>query len=238
MMDCWRFCIKAREVQLDDGRRVRFETSLGLKLGTRVFLEEIVGTYYFNFIQGLVYGGAMLVLVAVGFYLAGAPVWVAVAGFGVEALLLLIFAIVTAYSPLDDTTSGHSISSSEPLLTSLNNSVRDMTNAISDLLRLVSQTDIRQDVLLTRLSEFISKSGAESTRLQVDKLEEIHETLKTFTEEIALNQHKMREEYIKITEKTEQTLGRLQQYGAQLHAADSQRPADASEPQQADQEDV
>lgn len=210
LLDSWKFCIKGREVQFDDGRRVRFETTLGVKLGTRVCLEEIVGTYYFNFIQGLVYGGAMLVLISVGLYLAGAPVWVAVAGFGFEALLLLFFAVVTAYSPPTDVQSSvHSGSSSDALMSTLNSSVRDMTNAISDLFRLVSQTDIRQDVLLTRLSEFLAKSNADNTRMLSDKLDEIHSTLKSFTDEIALNQHRTREEYVQITEKAEQVLSLL-----------------------------
>jgi hypothetical protein len=220
LMDCWRFSVKAREIQFDDGRRVSFETRLGAKLGTRVFLEEIVGTYYYNFIQGLVYAGAMLVLVAVAMYLAGAPVTVAVAGFAIEAGLLLVFALVTAYSPIEDYRgSSHSASTSDTVFTALNDNVRDMTNAISDLFRLVSQTDIRQDVLLTRLSEFLSKSSADSTRIQVEKLDEIHKTLKTFTEEIALNQHKMREEYLKFTQETEQTVQRLQEYSTPIENA-------------------
>ncbi len=214
--------MKGREIQLSDGRRVRFETMLGFKLGTRVFLEEIVGTFYYNFIQGMVYGGAMLVLVAVGFYLAGAPLWVAVAGFGIEALLLLMFAVVTAYSP-PESAGGASAgkSSLDVTLTQLSNSVRDMTNSVSDLFRLASQTDLRQDVLLTRLSEFLSKTTAESARMQVEKLNEIHETLKSFADELALNQYRIREEYVKVTEKTEQTRQKLQGLAEELETGET-----------------
>ena len=86
-----------------------------------------------------------------------------------------------------------------------------MANSASDLFRLVSQTDLRQDVLLTRLSEYLSKSSADNTRLQLDKLEEINKTLRLFLEEAALNQPTAREGYIKTGEMTDQAAERLQE---------------------------
>ena len=183
LFDCWRLCRKGTEVQFGDGRRVRFETHLGWKLGTRVFVEEILSRYYFNFIQGLVYLGALFVLLALAVYLAGETVWFAYAGFFVEAFFLLLLALVTAYSPGDDLhASPHGLNLPESLLTSINTSIHEMTNAVSDLFRLISQTDIRQDVLLTRLTESISKMNAESSHTFAEKLDQTNMILKEYTE--------------------------------------------------------
>lgn len=180
LLECWRLCRVATDLQFADGRRIRFETSLGFKLGTRVFAEEILGVYYFNFIQGWVYFGAMLVLVAVGGYLAGLPVWVAWAGFGLEAFFLLLLAIVTAYAPTEDGQPGSGRGAGDALLNTMSTSMREMTNSVSDLFRLVSQTDIRQDVLLTRLTENIAKIQGESVRQYSEHLQQtntiLHET--------------------------------------------------------------
>ncbi len=181
ILDCWRLCRKGLEVQFSDGRRVRLESRLGFRLGTRVFFEEIVGKYYYNFITGLVYGSAVLVLIALALYLAGyASEHVAFAAFGVTALFLFLLAIATAYSPNEDSQSSSALGASETLLSSMNNTVREMTNAVSDLFRLISQSDIRQDVLLTRLTEHVSKINNESSRKFVEKLDETNSLLRLF----------------------------------------------------------
>jgi hypothetical protein len=177
-LECWRLCRNAVEVQFGDGRRVRFETNLGLKLGTRVFLEEIMSRYYYNAIQGLVYGCAALILISVALYLFGYSIWFALAAFLLEAVFLLFLSIATAYLPNEETISPYSMGLPEHLLVSINGSVREMTNAVSDLLRLFSQTDIRQDMLLTRLTEYISKVQSENTRLFISKLEETNTILR------------------------------------------------------------
>jgi hypothetical protein len=173
LLDCWRLCRKGTELQFGDGRRVQFETYLGTKLGTRVFFEEIVSKYYYNFIVGLVYVGSVIVLIAVGLFMLGFPFWYPIAGFTLEAFFLLTLAVVTAYSPSEEgTTLTQSAALSESLLTSINSTVREMTNAVSDLFRLISQSDIRQDVLLTRLTDHVSKLNAESFRQYADTLEQ------------------------------------------------------------------
>ncbi|MDT8324671.1 MAG: hypothetical protein RRA94_11195 [Bacteroidota bacterium] len=179
LMECWRLARKGTELQFRDGRRVRFETNLGLRLGTRVFLEEIVSSYYYNSIQGLVYAGAMVVLITAALYLAGYSIWFALAGLSLEALLLLLLAIVTAFSGNDDgqaSPAGHMLA--ENPLASIHGPINEMTNAVADLFRLISQTDIRQDVLLTRLTENIGKQSAENTRRLIEKLEENNAVLR------------------------------------------------------------
>jgi hypothetical protein len=172
LLDCWRLCRKGTEIQFGDGRRVQFDTYLGAKLGTRVFFEEIVSKYYYNFNLGLVYIGAVIMLATVGLYLLGFSFWYPLAGFAVEAFFMLALAVITAYSPSDDgPNTSQSNALSETLLTSINNTVREMTNAVSDLFRLISQSDIRQDVLLTRLTDHLSKLNADNFRQYSETLE-------------------------------------------------------------------
>ena len=209
VLDCWKLCRNGREIQFSDGRRVRFETNLGFKLGTRIFFEEIVGRHYYNFIQGLVYGGAMLVLLAVSLYLAGYSLVFAIAAFAIEALLLLLLAVATAYSPNDDLTGANGTGASEGLLSSINSTVREMTNAVSDLFRLISQADIRQDVLLTRLTEHFSKTNAENLRQYSEKLDETNGLLRLFLETTYHNQAELSRQQVVALQETRQTLDQL-----------------------------
>lgn len=181
LLDCWRLCRKGTVIQFGDGRRVQFETYLGTKLGTRVFFEEIISKYFYNFILGLVYAGSVIVLITVGLYLFGYPFWYPLGGFALEAMFLLSMAVVTAYSPYDEgANTAQSTVLTETLLTSINNTVREMTNAVSDLFRLISQADIRQDVLLTRLTDHLSKINAENFREYADSLDRTNAVIGEF----------------------------------------------------------
>lgn len=183
LLECWKLCRRGTEVRFNDGRRVRFETHLGFRLGTRLFLEEIVSRHHYNSILGLVYVGAMLVLVAVALYLAGSSLWIALAAFLLEALFLLMLAVVTAFSPSEDSPAAvGALGVSDNLVASINGSIQEMTNAVSDLFRLISQTDIRQDVLLTRLTENLAKMNAENVRKLGDRLEQTNALLNEIIE--------------------------------------------------------
>lgn len=183
LLECWKLCRRGTEVHFNDGRRVRLETNLGVRHGTRVFLEEIVSRQHYNLIQGLVYFGAMLLLLAVALYLLGFSVWIPMAAFLLEALLLLMLAMVTAYTPPDDLVTGAgALGLSDNLLTSINGSIHEMTNAVSDLFRLISQTDIRQDVLLTRLTDNIGKLNTENVRRFSERVDQTNMLLREHNE--------------------------------------------------------
>jgi len=183
LFECWKVCRQSTNLQLGDGRRMRFDSSLGMKLGTRVFFEEIVSTYYYNSIQGFVYFGAMLVLVGVGLYLSGYDLFFALGGLAIEAVFLLLLAVVTSFTRNDDGgTSAAALGRTDTLITSINISIREMTTAVSDLFRFVSQTDIRQDVLLTKLTENISKINNENIRKYLEKLDQTNAILREQTE--------------------------------------------------------
>ena len=84
-----------------------------------------------------------------------------------------------------------------------------MTNAVSDLFRLISQTDMRQDVLLTRLTEYISKVNAENTRMQVEKMEETNKNLRAFSESVAQLQGELSREQLQKLQETNVALQSL-----------------------------
>lgn len=204
VLECWRLCKRGTEIQLTDGRLIYIENPLGFRLGTRVCIEEIIGRYYYNSVQGWVYFGAMVLLVFVGLRLGGViPEKAALIGVGIEAFMLFLLAVVTYYSPADELASVQfQQKSSDTLLSSINQSVQGMTNAVSDLFRLISQTDMRQDVLLTRLTEYISKMNAENTRLQVDKMEETNKNLLAFSESVSQLQGELSREQLQKLHET------------------------------------
>jgi hypothetical protein len=214
LLECWKLCRRGTEVHFNDGRRVRLETNLGVRLGTRVFLEEIVSRRHFNLIQGLVYGGAMLVLLAVALYLVGYSVWIPMVAFLLEALFLLMLALVTAYTPPDDQVAGiGALGLSDNLLTSINGSIHEMTNAVSDLFRLISQTDIRQDVLLTRLTESIGKMNTENMRKYGDRVDQTNILLREINENMRTQLQAMLEQQQQTLDQTRRLLALLEHSG-------------------------
>jgi hypothetical protein len=126
-----------------------------------------------------VYAGAMIVLLSVALYLAGNSYWYAIAGLILEALFLLLLAVITGYGANEDMNTGPSaLGVPDSLQVSMNSSIREMTDAVSDLFRLISQSDIRQDVLLTRLSENFGKQTNENTRKYAERLENTNTILR------------------------------------------------------------
>jgi len=214
LLETWKLCRRGTEVHFNDGRRVRLETNLGVRLGTRVFLEEIVSRRHFNFIQGLVYAGAMIVLIAVALYLAGSSLWIAMAAFLLEAIFLLLLAMVTAYSPVDDASAtGGALGLSENLLTSINGSIREMTNAVSDLFRLISQTDIRQDVLLTRLTDSIGKLNTENARKYAEKQEQTNALLRELNDVLRMQLQTVQQQQQQVMQQTRHVLSVMERGG-------------------------
>lgn len=216
LLECWKLCRQGTDLQFGDGRRIRFETNLGFKLGTRVFLEEIVSVYYHNFLQGLVYAGAMVVLLAVALYLAGHSLWYAIGGLILEAFFLLSLAVVTAYSRSEDVaSSAGSLSAQDNLLSSINSSIHEMTSAVSDLFRLISQTDIRQDVLLTRLTESLGKANSENVRRYSEKLEQTNALLREINETSRAQLQSLLQQQQQTLQHTRRLLAVMDQAGEQ-----------------------
>jgi len=219
ILECWRLCVRGTEVRLSDGRLILLENTLGLNLGTRVCMEEIIARYYFNAVQGWVYFGAMILLIFVGLRFAGVITErMTLVGIGIEAMMLLVLSMVTHFLPNDDAQPASLVQGKpENLLSSINQSVQGMTDAVSDLFRLISQTDMRQDILLTKLTEYISKVSAENTRLQIEKLEETNQNLRSFGEMIRTAQLEVTQRQLEKLDQTNESLQALSKSMESLH---------------------
>jgi len=79
--------------------------ALGLRLGTRVFMEEIISKHYFNAVQALVYFGAVIMLIFLAMRFAGIiSEEISLIGIIIEAFMLITLASVIYYSKDEPTT--------------------------------------------------------------------------------------------------------------------------------------
>jgi len=97
----WRTAAFGSEVQLvTSDEQYAVAHPLGLRQGTRLFMEEVVVRHYYNNVQALVYLGAVILLVFLGLRFAGIlSEEVALIGIGVEAFMLLMLFTVLFYAP-------------------------------------------------------------------------------------------------------------------------------------------
>jgi len=97
----WRTASFASDLQLvasDESYSVTHP--LGVRQGTRLFMEEVVVRHYYNNVQALVYLGAVILLLFLGLRFAGIlSEEVALIGIGVESVMLLLLFMVLFYAP-------------------------------------------------------------------------------------------------------------------------------------------
>jgi len=106
------------------------QEGLGFLKGTQIWMEEIISRYYANNIQGLVYLGAMVLLVFVGCRFAGIiSEKVALIGIGIEAVMLLVLGITLFYTPEEETPP------LPPPPVNLEKAMIDLKNALDSLAR-------------------------------------------------------------------------------------------------------
>ena len=97
----WQTAVRATSFDLaSTGERFEVVHPLGLRGGTRIFMEEVVVRQYFNNIQALVYLGAVLLLISLGLRFAGLlSEKIALIGIGIEVLMLLMLFVALFYTP-------------------------------------------------------------------------------------------------------------------------------------------
>ncbi|MCB0711147.1 MAG: hypothetical protein KDD67_02330 [Ignavibacteriae bacterium] len=101
LIHIWKTIVRGKGFTVStSGTSYNIGHPLGIRLGTRVFMEEIVVRHYFNNVQALVYLGAVVLLVFLALRFAGLlSESVALIGIGIEALMLLLLFIVLFYTP-------------------------------------------------------------------------------------------------------------------------------------------
>lgn len=104
----WRMAAYGQEMRMTaSDNAYRIGQRLGPRVGTRVFMEEIVVRHYFNNVQALVYFGAVILLVFLGLRFAGLMSETAsLIGVAIEAMMLLILFAVLFYAPEDEPSTG------------------------------------------------------------------------------------------------------------------------------------
>lgn len=101
LLRLWQTAARATSFELAaSGERFEIVHPLGVRAGTRIFMEEVVVRQYFNNIQALVYLGAVLLLISLGLRFAGLLSGkIALIGIGIEVLMLLMLFVVLFYTP-------------------------------------------------------------------------------------------------------------------------------------------
>lgn len=97
----WQTATTGRSFELTTtGEGFQVLHPLGIRAGTRLFMEEVVVRHYFNNIQALVYLGAVLLLVSLGLRFSGLlSERIALIGIGIEVIMLLMLFLVLFYTP-------------------------------------------------------------------------------------------------------------------------------------------
>lgn len=97
----WHMAAFGTEMRITASDTVyRIGHPLGMRIGFRVFMEEVISRYYFNNVQALVYLGAVILLAFLGLRFAGVlSEAVSLIGIGIEACMLLILFAVLFYAP-------------------------------------------------------------------------------------------------------------------------------------------
>lgn len=100
----WQTAIRAGSFDIvTSGESVSISHPLGLRAGTRLFMEEVVVRRYFNNVQALVYLGAVVLLVFLALRFAGIlSEEIALIGVGIEVIMLLMLFAVLFYSPEEE----------------------------------------------------------------------------------------------------------------------------------------
>lgn len=92
-------CFRKELTIISEDTSYSFNHSLGMKLGTRVLMEEIIGKHYFNAIQASVYFGAVIMLVFLAMRFAGViSEEISLIGIAIEAIMLVSLAAVIYYT--------------------------------------------------------------------------------------------------------------------------------------------
>lgn len=97
----WQTATTGRTFELaSTGEGFQIVHPLGIRAGTRLFMEEVIVRHYFNNIQALVYLGAVLLLTSLGLRFAGLlSERIALIGIGIEVIMLLMLFMVLFYTP-------------------------------------------------------------------------------------------------------------------------------------------
>lgn len=191
----WRTAAFGQEMRMTaSDNTYRIGQALGPRIGTRVFMEEIVVRHYFNNVQALVYFGAVILLVFLGLRFAGLlSESASLVGVAIEAFMLLVLFTVLFYAPEEDPQPGvQSLAPSQEERDDDREIMRDVLKEIEEIgssyasLAIRLETTARnQDDSMRELSERVSAiKGLNLLESHAERLETTNTLLAQLTESI------------------------------------------------------
>ena len=155
LLRLWQTATTGRNFELaTTGESFQVVHPLGIRAGTRLFMEEVIVRHYFNNIQALVYLGAVLLLTSLGLRFAGLlSERIALIGIGIEVIMLLMLFTVLFYTPEETYVVGEGGSDEEGEGTSGEESVHATIREVLEELEEIGGTYAALGMRMERLAQ-------------------------------------------------------------------------------------
>lgn len=191
----WRMAAFGHEMRMTaSDNAFRIGQRLGPRVGTRVFMEEIIVRHYFNNVQALVYFGAVILLVFLGLRFAGLMSETAsLVGVAIEALMLLILFAVLFYAPEEESPAAIAIGDEgaadveddREVIREVLKEIEEIGSSYASLAMRLEQSSRSQDEAMRELSEKVSAiKGLNLLESHAERLETTNTLLAQLTESI------------------------------------------------------
>jgi hypothetical protein len=194
----WRTAAYGQEMRMTaSDNAYRIGHPLGPRVGTRVFMEEVIVRHYFNNVQALVYFGAVVLLVFLGLRFAGLMSETAsLIGVAIEAIMLLILFTVLFYAPEDESptygvgpappgTADAEAEDDREVIREVLKEIEEIGSSYASLAMRLEQTSRSQDEALRELTERVSAiKGLNLLESHAERLETTNSLLAQLTSSI------------------------------------------------------
>lgn len=155
----WKICVNKDNLKKYSDSDVEISHSLGLIHGTSLWMEEIFNRYYFSTLNAFVYFGAAILLLLVGLRKFSNLIndGIVIAGFVLEASLLVLMFIFLLFNPKEDLfEDADSDNEKDELISEIGEISRDFANATFQLEKInanFSAIENSQTELIKKISE-------------------------------------------------------------------------------------
>ncbi|MBC8144719.1 MAG: hypothetical protein H7X80_03980 [bacterium] len=193
----WRTAAFGQEMRMTaSDNAYRIGHPLGPRIGTRVFMEEIVVRHYFNNVQALVYFGAVILLVFLGLRFAGLiSESASLIGIAIEAFMLLVLFTVLFYAPEEDPQTNDVVlvpgraerdgDDDREIIRDVLKEIEEIGSSYASIAIRLEQTSRSQDEALRELAERVSAiKGLNLLESHAERLETTNTLLAQLTESI------------------------------------------------------
>jgi hypothetical protein len=160
----WNICRKGKEFSIGS-TYYKPKKALGVRIGTKVWMESIVVRHYANNINALVYAGAMVLLIFVGLRFAKViQERTALIGIVVESCMLFLLAFLMFYTPEEDIEE----EISEPVQ-NLQSTIKDLSLVVGRMRGTLDPTQENKirEIVRSEIFELIGK-GIERTHTKLE----------------------------------------------------------------------